>query len=499
MPPSDPPLDPVSDPISDSAAGPTSSSPDAVDQVGSRGLLAVASRVARATVRGARGVARATRGAGIVTVRQARRASQAEGAGASGLSRLIELHAINAAGDAAIAISLAGTLFFQVPTGEARGQVALFLGLTMLPFVVVAPLIGPFLDRFSHGRRWAIGSTMAIRAFLCWALATATATESPWLFPAALGCLVTSKAYAVTRAAAVPRLLPAGQTLVRANARTSLAGVIGGALSAPLAVLASVAGPAWSLRYAFAVFVLATIVAIRLPERVDSSVGEGTLVLTGDDDGGTATSSGRIRMRIPGAVSFALRANCGPRWLSGFLTMFMAFALREAPIGDYEPELLLGLVIGAAGLGSTLGIALASILRRVQPSITVVVALVADMVMTTLAAAFFGLITIVLLGLTAGVAQSLAKLSLDSTIQRDVPERVHSSAFARSDTTLQLAWVAGGFAGIAMPLIPRLGLGIAAAVLGLWAGFVLTKWTRNRRMPGASGPVAPRLEGEEPR
>ena len=97
----------------------------------------------------------------------------AEGAGDSGLSRLIELHAFNAAGDAAVAISLAGTLFFQVPTDQARGQVALFLGLTMLPFAIVAPLIGPFLDRFSHGRRWAIGATMAMRAFLCWVLADA--------------------------------------------------------------------------------------------------------------------------------------------------------------------------------------------------------------------------------------------------------------------------------------------------------------------------------------
>ena len=108
-------------------------------------------------VRGARGAARVTGRAGRLRRRQARRAADAEGAGDSGLARLIELHAFNAAGDAAVAISLAGTLFFQVPTGEARGQVALFLGLTMLPFAIVAPLIGPFLDRFSHGRRWAIG------------------------------------------------------------------------------------------------------------------------------------------------------------------------------------------------------------------------------------------------------------------------------------------------------------------------------------------------------
>ena len=175
--------------------------------------------------------------------RQARRASRAEGAGDSGLSRLIEMHTFNTAGDAAVAISLAGTLFFQVPTGEARGQVALFLGLTMLPFAIVAPLIGPFLDRFSHGRRWAIGSTMAIRAFLCWVLGTAVVTDSKWLFPAALGVLIASKAYGVTRAAAVPRLLPERLTLVKANARVSLSGVVGATVSAPIAGLASIAGP----------------------------------------------------------------------------------------------------------------------------------------------------------------------------------------------------------------------------------------------------------------
>ncbi len=102
----------------------------------------------------------------------------------------------------------------------------------------------------------------------------------------------------------------------------------------------------------------------------------------------------------------------------------------------------------------------------------VVVALAADAVMVLVAALFYGVVSLALLGFTAGLAQSLAKLALDATIQRDVPERVQSSAFARSDTTLQLAWVIGGFIGIAMPLIPRLGLGIAAGVLALWCVFV---------------------------
>ena len=102
--------------------------------------------------------------------------------------------------------------------------------------------------------------------------------------------------------------------------------------------------------------------------------------------------------------------------------MFMAFLLRDNPIGDWKPEVLLGLVIGAAGLGNTLGITLGSVLKRLNPAVTVVLALAGRRAVARVAALFYGLVTLVLLGLTAGLAQSLAKLSLDSTIQRDVPE-----------------------------------------------------------------------------
>jgi MFS family permease len=443
---------------------------------------------ARATGRGVASVARVTGRFGRSAFRTARRAAAAEGADSSGLARVIELGALNAAADAAVAISLAGTLFFQVPTGQARGQVSLFLGLTMLPFAVVAPLIGPFLDRFGHGRRWAIGSTMAVRAFLAWSLAGAVDETSPWLFAAALGILVASKAYNVTRAAAVPRLLPEGLTLVTANARTSMAGIVGVAISAPIAVGASTIGPEWSLRYATVVFAIATVLAIRLPARVDSSRGEEPMsFLTGERSEqaepasgpvtepvtGPATERARGKVRIPASMAFSLRANCGPRWLSGFLTLFMAFLLRAHPIDGHSTNFLLAAVIGAAGIGNFAGIAVGSVLKRVDPRVTVVLALLADVGAAIFAALAYGLLSLVVLGLVAGLSQSLAKLALDATIQRDVPERVRTSAFARSDTTLQLAWVIGGFVGIALPLDPRLGLTVAAVVLLVWALFVL--------------------------
>lgn len=435
---------------------------------------------AKVTARGLRGFARVTGRFGRATFRQARRAAGAQGAERSGLNRLIELHACNSAGDAAVAIALAGTIFFAGATSEARGQVALFLGLTMLPFAIVAPLIGPFLDRFSHGRRWAIGATFAIRGFLCWVLAGAVADESVWLYPAALGVLVSSKAYGVTRAAAVPRLVPPEITLVKANGRVSLAGVVGASVSAPLAGAAAYFGSEWALRYAFLVFVLGTIVAILLPAKVDSTEGE--------QDVGDTPVGGRRRAGLPPKVSFALRVNCGPRWLSGFLTMYIVFLLRAKPIDGWEDRttLLIGLVIGGAGLGNTLGIVLASLAKKINPSVTVVAALLADIVIVALAAAFYSVVVLVALGLTAGLTQYLAKVSLDSTIQTGVPPRAHSSAFARGDTTLQLAWVIGGFVGIAMPWWPQFGLAAAAAILGAWAIYVLGSRPGSRAAPATA-------------
>jgi MFS family permease len=441
-----------------------------------RGQFASASRAV------GRGSARAAGASGRMakaTVTRVRAMLSAGGAGESGLARLLELHAFNTAGDSALAVSLAGSLFFQVPTNEARGQVALFLGLTMLPFAIVAPLVGPFIDRFRGGRRWAIGATMATRAFGCWALAGAVTGDSPWLFPAALTCLVASKAYGVTRAAAVPRLLPPGEELVKINSRISLTGIAAAAVSGPIAGLAAVIGPQWSLRYASALFVVATVLAVLLPSRVDSAEGEEQI--------GYRTDARGRRIGIPAVVIKALRCNAALRALSGFLTMFMAFLLRSHPFSGWEDRkaLLLGLVIGAAGVGSILGTAIGSRLRNRKPESIVIVVLAVDAGITVACALFYGLPLALALGLTVGICQALGKVSLDALIQRETPEVVRTSVFARSETLLQLSWVVGGLIGIAMPLVPQLGLGLAGAGLVVWLAFVI----RASRAPQA--PVQP--------
>jgi hypothetical protein len=192
---------------------------------------------------------------------------------------------------------------------------------------------------------------------------------------------------------------------------------------------------------------------------------------------------------VPAIVVRGLRCNMGLRLLSGFLTLFMAFLLRDKPFPGWEdrPELLLGLVIGAAGLGNAIGIGLGSVLRNVRPGTVVVLVLIADTAAAITAALFYSLQTVLLLGLTAGVCQAMGKLSLDALIQGNVGDRTRSSAFARSETLLQLSWVVGGFLGIALPLIPRVGLGVAALVLVAIAVWVVTSVRRTPSEPARTG------------
>ena len=198
------------------------------------------------------------------------RVTSASGAGRTGLSTLIETTAAAGAGDAFVLISLAGTIFFNTSVDQARGKVVLFLVVTMAPFAVLAPFIGPALDRVQQGRKYLLAGTLLARGLLCYAMAAAVSNPIT-LLPAAFGILVLQKAYGVVRASVAPRLLPEQITLVSANARSQLIAVITATLAAGLAEgIQVIGGAAWVLRVGMVIYLAAMVPALRLPDQVDS-------------------------------------------------------------------------------------------------------------------------------------------------------------------------------------------------------------------------------------
>lgn len=414
-----------------------------------------------------------TRGGHLVRDR-IRRLTHAQGAGETGLGQLIELSLVNSAGDMMITIALASTIFFSVPTGEARGRVALYLLVTMAPFTLLAPLIGPMLDRIPHGRRAAMAGSMMARAVLAWTMAGVVSTAGLALYPAALCVLVASKAMGIVRSAVVPRVLPPRISLVKANSRVTLAGLASTAVAAPVGALLHLIGPAWPLYGAFVIFVVGAPLCFSLPHAVDSARGEAKARLSADEKptAGAARSLRRPGLRTVGKPVFhALQANAALRGLSGLLTFFLAFVLREHPLGGLSAAFSLGLVAVAAGGGNAFGNLLGSWLRSRAPELIITTVLLVALGVTAFGAVAYETITVPVVAAVAGLTQAMGKLALDATIQRDVPEEVRTSAFARSETVLQLAWVVGGGLGIVMPLIGAVGLAVGAALLALGAVF----------------------------
>ena len=387
-------------------------------------------------------------------VRRVQKAARADGADKSGLSALISVHALHAAGDALVAVALAGTLFFSVPIGEARTRVALYLVLTMLPFSLLIPVAGPLLDRFPHGRRSVLALTTGVRGLLTWVMAGATASLG--LYPLALAVLVLSRAYGVARCAAVPRVRPPDIGLVSANARLNIAAVAAGAGAAAVgAGLAAATGTSsWALRLASVLLILGAVLSLRLPEHVDEAP---------QQHAGPAV---RFRLVQAGAlVTGPLAAAVALRAVAGLLTIFLAFLLRA----EGASGLLIGAVVGAAALGQLFGTSLAARLPESSHRLLGFLSLGLPFVACLGAALTAAAPWVVATAGATGIAVSLSKFSLDAALQEHVPLRYLGTAFARSETALQLSWVVGGAIAVAIPTIAHLGFGLATAlpVLGV--------------------------------
>jgi hypothetical protein len=250
-------------------------------------------------------------------------------------------------------------------------------------------------------------------------------------------------------------------TLVKANARGSLFGTLTGAAIVPIGLGLAQFGPEWALGAALVPFVVGMVIALRLPPNADSGAPETVPRL----------------FQLPGhrtslqlfdtPVWTAVTATAALRALYGFLTLFFAFRAREDPFG-LPAMAVIGLVIGALGAGSFTSTLIGTRIRLHHPLIVQLAALIAVLVTCLAAALGYSLPAAVILAFVTALGSGLAKLGVDAVIQERLPDETRASAFAHSETFLQLAWVMGGAIGLA-PLTGRWGLLVAALGMALAA------------------------------
>ena len=366
----------------------------------------------------------------------------------SPFSRLVSAHAVSMCGDACIAASLAGSLFFSTPTSSSREKVLLYLVITMLPFAVVAPILGPALDYRRSGRRVLVLVSMLGRAVLAFMMARWISDPAPkglLVYPLAFAILVLAKGYSVAKSALVPALVDDPNNLVKANSRLALVSVIATTVGGgPAFLVQEIFGPEWSLRFAAVVFVVGGIVATKIPRvRIEQSREEAQLE--------------REELHQP-SILLAGSAMAMMRGAVGFLAFFAAFSLKSDLFA-------LGVAATMAVLGGFIGnVAGPAIRRMLREEQMLAASLLVTASLVLVGTILSGDVAFALSSLAVAVGAATSRLAFDSLLQRDGPDAARGRAFARFETRFQVAWVAGALIGI-IPQNEQLGLLLLAIVL----------------------------------
>ena len=368
------------------------------------------------------------------------------------------------AGDTMVTVSLAGSLFFSVSPTEAKGKVLLYLLLTIAPFAVVSPVLGPLIDRSANGRRILVAASAGVRVLLCWLMSQDL--NSLWLFPMAFLVLVSSKLYVVTRGTLVPEMARTDQLREHSarvgragwpvagveeetgfagfNAQLTLLGTLVGLLAGSLGagLLKGIGAPSVLIVAAF-VYLGATVASVRLRQP--------TKLIRDEVEGLTQSERDLNALNPMGDVEVAwgLVAAALMRFTVGFATFLLAFGLRRehAGLGWFA------FALAMSALGALGGLALVTRLRNDVPESTLLtLALLATGLGAGVASTHPALFAQVLLAAWLGLCSAVVQPSFDAITQRNVAPGAQGRTFARFAVRQQLLWVVGAVIPVAVTL-----------------------------------------------
>ncbi len=391
--------------------------------------------------------------------------------------RLIAAQAFSQTADGLYQIALATTLVFGVEAAQTPGQVTKLLAVTTIPFSLVGPFTGPFIDRFSR-RSVLMGSKLVMVALTLAMIPAGDGPEGVLLTLIVVNVSV-NRFFHATKNAVLPSLVPSERYLV-ANAVSTTTGMVcalGGAV---------IAGPLVDATTR-TVGLVAAAVCMAV-----SGVLAATLTLPPGEKRGLKGIASELRenlrdvregvrvLRASSQAAYGVASVWAIRALLGFVVLASLVLLRER--FDIQASGF-SAVWAALGVGGFFGALLVHPVARrfgypgVAP-VAMVVAAVAAAVGGPIAS-LFALLPAVFVG---GACMSATKISSDTLVQRGVPDRFRGRAFTVYELGYNGAFVIAGLIPTALrgPL-GDLGVILLTAGLAVITAGGLAVW--RRRVP----------------
>lgn len=354
------------------------------------------------------------------------------------------------AGETAMAIALADSLFLSVSPDAARGKIFLFLVVSMAPFVVISPLIGPRIDRIKGGHRMVVILVGIMRALVLVGISQVVKSKeiipSIGLYILVFSAMILGKTYAIAKSAIVPSTVEFEEDLVKANSKLGqIAGITGFIVAIPVGLLQFFSTTA-ALGFGVLAYLFAALNAYRMP-KIAVATKPAEKIEIEELHSASIVSTGNAMRVLRGCV--------------GFMFFHLAFWLR----GEVAGTAWFGFALGMIGVSVLLANTVSPFLKNhMRESMMMLGALLAVAISGIIAAWYDRVVGGILLAAIVNAAGTVGKLAFDSTVQSDAPDANRGRAFAQFETRNQVAWVIGGIIPVIFSPSGEIGFAIVALV-----------------------------------
>lgn len=321
------------------------------------------------------------------------------------------------------------------PSPEALLSMVLFL---FVPYTVISPFLGVVIDRWDRRRLLSVANGLRAVAVLAIGLVGIQVAGNLALLIVFLLTLASTRVILATKAAALPVTLE-DDSLEDGNAVSQLGGAlfqIGGAGVAfigsyflpaePIAILGAVV-------YGIGALLALKIASAGRPRAKSTLAQELARVIR-------SIIEGLTQVARSAQASAAISTYFWLRFLWSFCVVGIGFIVKELVTGD---ELRLVFTAAGGAVGAVLGFLVAGRIReRVDNTASVVIfaSAIAGLAAAVLGSLEFKL-AIVLLTFFLGFGFFLAKISLDTLVQKALGDDFRGRAFSLYDIAYNLAWV----------------------------------------------------------